>query len=72
MTRVLEVMKAAICSVGCLSMRREGRCASEDGTCLVERGTEQIARAVLTALDDAGYVVLPREPTDDMVAAVRR
>ena len=64
MTDLIErVARAICCPTGC----RTKPCVAQTGDCPIE--AQAAITAYKAALADAGYVVVPREPTEEMVVA---
>lgn len=64
MTNIVELMaRAEAQRMGCAW---SGMCDADNTECDCRANI----RATLTALQDAGYAIVPVEPTDDMMAAV--
>lgn len=71
MADLVEAVRAALCAEQCLSVHRTGACVTPDGACLLQRPMSRVARAALSAIEAAGYRVVPMEPTEAMARAVR-
>jgi hypothetical protein len=67
---LVERLAALRCKQGCSAMRRAGKCASDDGACILAEPIRREVRECLSEIHAAGLRIVPSVPTEAMIRAV--